>query len=155
MLPRFNDLDPETIALVEAALPRVGKELVAMIGLSAFLSLVEQFGGQEVAFPKSATGQASALYARLVETVGHDNYQAMLFNLGHMEKFAVPMCVRAEWVLRNREIIKEYEKLLKTMSCPKAINTLVSRYRVTSRTLEKIVNGKQGNGKTCQYERDF
>lgn len=142
MLPSRQDLDPETLALLEAALPRTAKEIAAVIGIEALLSFVEEFGGQEIIFPKYVNGVAAEHFAHLAETIGRDNVSKLQLHIGCGVKIGVPVCARAQQVLRNRAIIKAYDELLKQMSQPKAVTALVRRYRMTSKAVENIVNGK-------------
>lgn len=144
MLPSRQDLDPETLALLEAALPRTAREIAALIGIEALLAFVEEFGGQEIIFPKCENGVAAEHFAHLVEIIGRDNVCKLQMHFGHGIRIGVPVCARAQQVLRNREIIKAYDELLKQMSQPKAVTALVRRYRLTSKMVENIVNGKSG-----------
>ncbi|HQU80631.1 MAG TPA: Mor transcription activator family protein [Azonexus sp.] len=144
MLPiRYKDLDPDAAALVEAALPASATELVRLIGLPATLALICEFGGMEFVFPKKEDGPAAAFYAHIAEAIGHEQTKALAAHFYSNEKVYVPRAARAMAILRNRQIVTDFDQLTKTMGSNRAVNILTQRYRMSGRALEKIVNGKE------------
>lgn len=136
-LPR--EMDPETIALVEAAMPAMGKELIRTIGIEATLALVREFGGMELRFNKTGNGRGADRFATIVETVGSDNAYRLAKEWTD-EKVYIPFCCKAVSVLRNRAIIQDFDQLAKEHSGAEAVRQLVRKYGLTYRQIEKIIS---------------
>lgn len=141
MMPiRFDDLDHETVALVESALPEGAREFVRLVGLRATLALIAEFGGIEISFPQSAVGLGGERFDQIAAVVGIDNAE----NLGRWfkgcEPVYIPRAVRAMAAIRNRQMIEDFEQLTQTKSARRAVNDLAFSYRMCSRAIENIVN---------------
>lgn len=142
MLPRFEDIEPETFALIGPLLPLSCADFVRLIGLKNTLALVSAYGGTEIAFPKRSAGPGAAHFAELAEIIGADAVRRLADEFACQELVYVPRCLRAMNALRNHQIIIDYSALIASISGRKAANQLAKRYRTTSRSIEKIVNGE-------------
>jgi hypothetical protein len=142
MLPiRLDDLDDETIAIVESSLPTSAVEFVRLIGLRATLALLAQFGGMEFTLPKSATGPGGARFDQIAGAIGIDKAE----KLAHWfdgERLYIPRALRAMAALRNRQLVVDYSRLMRSTSARHAANSLAFDYRMSYRSVEKIVNGE-------------
>lgn len=139
-MPQTAELTPETFALVESALPGGAKEFVRLIGIEATLSLVNEFGGQDVRFPKHETGAAADRFAHLTRIVGRENAARLAFEFGDGGDIYIPCCSRAIRLLRNRTIAAEYGQLLRNQSARNAAQIIAKKYGLSSRCIEVIVN---------------
>jgi hypothetical protein len=149
----FEDLDSETSAVVESFLPATAKELVRLIGLEKTLALCSAYGGTEISFPRQKNGPGAANYARLEKVIGGGNLHRL--STEYLQEIVyIPRCLRAMTALRHREIIIDYEALLRTTSARQAANQLAIRFRTTSRSIEKIVNGEPRKGHGRQSTED-
>lgn len=141
----YEDLDSETSAVVEAFLPATATELVRLIGLEKTLALVSACGGTEMSFPKQKDGPGAANFARLAEVIGAATVRRLAAEYSN-EFVYIPRCLRAMNALRHRKIIVEYTALIGKTSARQAANQLAIRFRTTSRSIEKIVNGEPCKG---------
>lgn len=88
---RYEDLDPEALAIVEAMLPGGAQEFVRLIGLRATLALIAEFGGTSFVFPKTEDGPAASTYAHIAGVVGRENMKILVANFYDDEAVYVPM----------------------------------------------------------------
>jgi len=142
MLPiRYEDLDPDTMAIVEAMLPPRAREFVRLIGLRATLGLISEFGGTSFVLPKTEDGPAAATYAHIAGIVGHEQIKTLTAYFSSDVEVYVPMASKALAALRNRQLIEDWDELTKSMSGRRATNTLARRYRMSDTNVHVIVNG--------------
>ncbi len=147
MLPDPDQIDDESRALIVSLLPAVATEIVEIIGLGPALALFNAFGGTEAYLYKSIPPLGcvgAARFADLAAVIGEANVLRLgntyVSEGGHLY---VPRCLAAMNALKRRQIIAEYDALLKTCSTRDAANTLARRYRASNLQIEKIVNGKR------------
>lgn len=134
-----HEMDPETTALVLAAMPATGKELIRIIGLEATLSLIREFGGMEIRFNKLEAGPGADRFAAIAETVGYDNARRLAKEWLH-EQVYVPRCCKAVSVLRDRAIVQDFDRMSKEQSGAETVRHLVTKYRLSYRQIETIIN---------------
>ena len=144
MLPKIEDIDAETLALVESLLPRVALDFVRVIGLESTLALIREFGGTQLSFPKSPTGPASARFHELAEVIGAGNVIKMAGEYLATEEVYVPRCLYAINALRNREITILFGRMPREMGVQTRYNKLARLFRCSCTSIEHIVNGKVG-----------
>lgn len=137
MLPDLKDCDAETLAVIEANLPERAQELVRIVGLDAAWKMLIDFGGTEIIFPKSGKNK---FFSRLVELIGNENVQKLVFEFQN-EEIYIPNCLLLAKILRNRQLIREWDELSKTVSGNVATTTIARRYFLSNRGVEKIVGG--------------
>jgi len=142
MLPiRYEDLDPDALATVEAMLPATAQEFVRLIGLRATLGLIAEFGGTSFVFPKVEDGKAASTYAQIVGVIGHENMKILIANFYADAEVYMPMATKAMAALRNRQLVDEWDEATKTMSGRRATNAMARRYRMSEARVTSIVNG--------------
>lgn len=142
MTIRLDDLNDETAALVESNLPRVAREFVRLIGLRSALALISEFGGMEFCFPVSPDGPGSKRFGQIAGIIGADHAEKIGQFMGCVPVY-IPRALRAMAALRNRQMIADYERLLRRgMSVRQAANDLAFTYRMSGRAVERIVNGE-------------
>lgn len=143
MTIRFDDLDGETAAMVESALPATAAVFVHLLGLPAALAFIAEFGGMKLRFPLSLNGPGGEQFARFAEVVGVDSAERLGQWFRGGDYVYIPLASRAMAALRNRQMTADYCRLLRTMGARRAVNSLVSAYRMSDNAIEKIVNGKE------------
>lgn len=119
-------------------LPVVVQEIIRHIGHGHAMTLVREFGGQDLRIPR---GEGSDLWAALAETIGERATKALCAALGG-EEIYIALCHQALKHDRNRKMIARYEKLLaQGHSSRGAVSILVREFRpISNRQVEKIVN---------------
>jgi Mor family transcriptional regulator len=144
MLPKFADLNEQKIALVVPLLPAVATEFAEAIGLENALNLFAEFGGMNWRFAKSRppAGLAAQRFEEMAAVIGADN----AIRLGATfpdEEIYIPRCTIAMNALRDRQIIEDFDALIREMSAREAFNQLARRYRRSVTAIENTVNGKR------------
>lgn len=147
MLPDYDQLDDESKALISSLLPAVAAEIAEIIGIGPALDLFNAYGGTEAYLYKSIPPLGSigaTRFAELAAVIGEANVLRLgnTYNDegGHMY---IPRCLVAINALKQRQIVAEFDALIKTHSTRDAANKLARRYRLSNRQIEKIVNGEQ------------
>lgn len=144
MLPRFEDLDPETAHLVESFLPASALEMVRLIGLQAALLVIEHFGGTDVYFIREKETCFPADFLALAKVIGTEKAAILARDYPDAERMYVPRCLKAMNALRNREIIALADKMIREKSMRQVYIDLARQYGTSTRTIQDIVNGKGG-----------
>lgn len=142
MLPRFEDLDPETSNLVESFLPASALEMVRLIGLQAALLLIEHFGGTEVHFIREKETCFPRDFLALAKVIGTEKAAILAREYPAADKMYVPRCLKAMNALRNREIMALADKMIPEKSRWKVYIDLARQYGTSTRTIQGILNGK-------------
>ena len=121
------------------ALPTVINEIIGIIGHGRAMSLVHEFGGQELRIPKTEGGDT---WAALAEVIGEKAMVALAKHLGGGEPLYIALCQQALKQDRNRKMIARYDSLLReSHSSRGAVSILVREFRpISYRQVEKIVN---------------
>ncbi len=145
MLLKFADLDEQKIALVVPLLPAVATEFAEAIGLENALNLFAEFGGMNWRFAKSRppAGIAAQRFEEIAAVIGADN----AIHLGATfpdEEVYIPRCTIAMNALRNRQIIEDFDEMIREMSTREAFNQLARRYHRSVTAIANTVNGKSG-----------
>jgi len=144
MLPKFADLNEQKIALVVPLLPAVATEFAEAIGLENALNLFAEFGGMNWRFAKSRppAGIAAQRFEEMASVIGADN--AILLGATFPDQdIYIPRCTIAMNALRDRQIIEDFDALIREMSAREAFNQLARRYRRSVTAIENTVNGKR------------
>lgn len=142
MLPRFEDLDSETAALVESYLPASALEMVRLIGLQAALLVIEHFGGTDLHFFREKETCFPNDFLSLAQVIGKEKAALLAREYPAAKKVYVPRCMKAMNALRNREIIALADQMMHEKSMRQVCKDLARRYRKSSRSIQMIVNGK-------------
>ncbi len=147
VLPDYDQLDDESKALIVSLLPAVATEIAEVIGFGPALDLFNAFGGTEAYLYKSVPplGCVRAIrFAELGAVIGEENVLRLgnTYNSegGHIY---IPRCQAAMNALKTRQIVAEFDELLKTRTVRDAANKLARRFRLSNRQIEKIVNGRK------------
>lgn len=125
--------------LIKSTLPDTVQNISQIIGLPAALALVNKFGGTEIRMPRAGDGNPEGLYQQLVETIGDAATRELAKSYAGDEIY-IPTCFKTRKVLRDIEMVRVYEALIRDISCRQAIKNLASEYHLSSRQVEKIVN---------------
>ena len=144
MLLKFADLDEQQIALVVPLLPAVATEFAEAIGLKNALNCFVEFGGMNWRFAKSRppAGLAAQRFEEMAAIIGAEN--AILLGATFPdEEIYIPRCTIAMNALRDRQIIEDFDKLIREMSTREAFNQLARRYRRSVTAIANTVNGKR------------
>lgn len=144
MLPRFEDLDPETASLVESFLPGSALEMVRLIGLQAALLVIEHFGGTDLFFIREKETSLPEDFMALAQVIGTEKAAILAREYPAADKVYVPRCMKAMNALRNREIIALADKMIREKSMRQICKDLARRYRTSTRLIQDIVNSKGG-----------
>lgn len=120
------------------SLPAVIQEIIRIIGHGRAMTLVREFGGQNLRLPK---GEGSDTWAALAETIGDRATRALCAEFGGEEVY-IALCDRALKHDRNRKMIARYEKLLAQGHGSRgAVSVLVREFRpISNRQVENIIN---------------
>lgn len=143
MLPKIDQLDGETKALILPLLPRVAAEIAELIGLEAALTLFVGFGGMVWRFTHcpAVMGIGAQRFDEMAGAIGKENALRLAEAFGHDDVY-IPVCHAARRALRSRLIIADFDKLTQRVSAREAINQLARRYRLSAKSIESTVNGK-------------
>lgn len=143
MLPKFADLDEQKIALVVPLLPAVATEFSKAIGLENALNLFAEFGGMNWRFAKSRppAGIAAQRFEELAAVIGAENAIRLGATFPDQDIY-IPRCTIAMNALRDRQIIEDFDALIREMSTREAFNQLARRYRRSATAIANTVNGK-------------
>lgn len=142
MLPSFENIDSETLALVNSMLPATALNLSRIIGTEATLKMVAEFGGTEYRVPRREFGPRSERFTELIELIGEENAHAVKAEYAGEDGVYIPRCLKAMMALRNRKMVTEFDELIRTNSARSSFATLARRYYLSNRQVEKIVDGK-------------
>lgn len=147
MLPDYDQLDDESKALIASLMSPVATEIAEIIGIGPALDLFNAFGGTEAYLYKSIPPLGcvgASRFAELAAVIGEENVLRLgnTYNSdgGHIY---IPRCLAATNALKTRQIVADYDALLKTRSARDAANKLARRFRLSNRQIEKIVNGRK------------
>ena len=138
-IEQVKKLDPSAFNEIRSALPESALAFVRIIGLEATLALISCFGGSDVRFVKTET---SWKFERFSQVIGRDAALKLAVEFSSDEDVYIPRCTQARRMLRDREIIREFDHMttLRGMSCREAANELAIKFSMSNRQIEKIVN---------------
>lgn len=138
-IEEITKLDPGSFEEIRHALPETALEFVRLIGLEATLALISCFGGAEVRFVKAET---SWKFERFSQVVGRNAAVNLADTFGSDEDVYIPRCAQARRMLRDREIIREFDTMTtrRGISCREAANELAIKFSMSNRQIENIVN---------------
>ena len=140
MLLNIKEIDQETIDLIQSMLPPKALEFERIIGLEATWAMITEFGGIEIRIPERSWVNTS--FAPIVEVIGEENARRLMIEFKGSDGVYIPCCTHLMQQIRNRRIIKEFDKLTKDVSGRAAVNTLARTYLLSNRQVENIVNNK-------------
>jgi len=139
MLPRFEDLDSETAALVESYLPASALEMVRLIGLQAALLVIEHFGGTDLHFFREKETCFPNDFLSLAQVIGKEKAALLAREYPAAKKVYVPRCMKAMNALRNREIIALADQMMQQKSIRRVCEDLARRYRTSTRLIQVTI----------------
>ncbi|NVM78882.1 Mor family transcriptional regulator [Duganella sp. SG902] len=119
-------LHPDQIALTD--LPHQVRHIAAIVGLSAALKLVQNYGGVRLYVP--VTMRPDHILARMI---GFDEACKLSAEFGGMDHFDIPRAAGAIRLVRNREIVYKFVK-------GKTLRQLALEYVLTERAIQKILS---------------
>lgn len=145
MLSRFNDLNPETSALVESLLPDSVKQMARLVGLQAALMIVDSFGGTQRYFINWFRESRGRDFQLLCDLIGKEKAKVLSKKYHPTNGYMyIPRCLKAMNYMRNREIVIMFDKISSEISARQACNTIGIKFGLSDRAVETIVNGKGG-----------
>lgn len=121
-------------------LPEGGRELVALIGLDAALSLVSGLGGSTFPVPLGKNKSGAARLALLKTACGEKAALALAQRYGGTRLY-IPNCKDTLRRIRNICMIREFEdRIARGETANNIIADLAPRYRLADRNIWDIVN---------------
>lgn len=120
------------------SLPPVIQDLIGIIGHGHTMSLVREFGGQDLRIPRA---EGNDVWAALVEVIGEPATRKLAAAIGAEREIYIAKCDKALKHDRNRQLVARYEKLLRDGHSGRgAVAILVSESKLSNRMVENIVN---------------
>lgn len=126
--------DPDIYDLLaEDELPEMGREFVRMIGLPRSIELFRALGGVDFPAPRGENNNrlGAIRFDMLAEVVGVDAAKVIIKEYGG-EKLYIPKCQNALIAVRNRRIVREFDK-------GASVFELALKFRLSDRQIEKIL----------------
>lgn len=139
--PNLVNPDPQAAALILEMMPLSMMPVIEVVGLKSCLAFIKAFAGQVFVIPKSPRGPGVSRFLRIEQAIGIDAALQISKHFGG-EKMEIPRMAMLLRKLRNREIIRDFDAALKVTSALNAANELATKYEMTWRQIEMIVNGK-------------
>lgn len=128
----MQEIDPAL-----AHLPMTAQKLIALVGLVNALRLIDAHGGTAINLYHSATS-----LEKMAAIVGREGAEKMLRFFGS-DPFTVPTCRRAMIILRNRQILNEFDQLTMRdkLSARAAVAKITRRFtpHIHERTIWRIL----------------
>ena len=123
-----------------AKLPQSAKEIIGVIGEAAALILFEKIGGTRFPMVKGNTKMGLARLAVLEDYIGGHLALKLCKHYGETEELYVPLCTDALRFVRDLRIKQDFDELVRQQgSSIVAVNTLVGKYRLSDRTIWRIL----------------
>lgn len=143
MSKKASYFSPEDVVLIEPLLPSMAVVFVRLIGMESAMRLFEEFGGVNWRFSKGVQkfGPGAQRFDEMAAVIGKEN-ALLLGNALSEGDIYIPRCAAALNALRNRQITKDFDDLVKRMSGREACNQLARRYHRSAKSIENAVNGK-------------
>lgn len=139
MLPRFENMDPETCALVESHLPASVKEMARLVGLEAALLIVHKFGGKEKAF----CVKSGVALDELCDVIGKEKAELFSNEYPEVDMVYIPLCRKAMNALRDWQIVALFQESIACKSVRETCNDIAENFGMSYRAVEMIVNAKR------------
>ncbi|MDD5478746.1 Mor transcription activator family protein [Rhodoferax sp.] len=102
------------------------------------LALVNAFGGTLFVPPRSRDKGGEETFSAIESVIGFDA-AIELGRLFKSEEFSVPKCQKAQKVMRDIELVRDFDLLTKHTSARKTVNLLAEKYGLSWRQVEIIV----------------
>jgi hypothetical protein len=139
-----RDFTPESLLAVRDLLPKIGLELVDMLGADAAAAILNARPGCQICIPKHADRHpAGAIrWAELAEIVGEEGMRTLAARWGG-DEIEIPTCNAARAELRDRAIRAEFDRLTsgEGMSGKRAVYEIGIKFApISSRAIENILN---------------
>lgn len=142
MFQPTNEMAPDLVRRIEASLPKRVRDISGLIGLDAALAFVNEFGGTEVVFPANSIYSKARDVPLIIGAIGED-LAAKLLDFYRGDCIYIPMCSTTQRLIRDLEIIRLYEDLIKRVSARQAIKELAAQFFISNRTIEYVVNNPE------------
>lgn len=123
-------------------LPRNVQALIAIIGVSATLALVEAFPGRTLTLSKGKRADGLASFAQVAEIIGDANALKLAKERDGIPIY-IPKCdftLRALREARNSKIRLDYDRLTLTYSGRATVAMLALDYKLSDRQIYNIAN---------------
>ena len=128
------------ITAAYAKLPQSAREIIGVIGEPAALVLFEKLGGTRFPMVKGNTKMGLARLAVLGDFIGDALAEKLCKHYGETEELYVPLCTDALRFVRDLCIKQGFDELVRQQgSSIVAVNTLVGQYRLSDRTIWRIL----------------
>jgi hypothetical protein len=143
-----QDVTPDELNDLRAykGFPRVGEELIGVIGLIAAAALMTAWAGQEFPIPDRVSPCAHSRHRvrrrrELAAIIGEDALISLVREWGGQSLY-VPSCRNARIQQRQAAIRAEYDRLTmkEAQTHNAAIFTLAQAYEISGRAIEKFLN---------------
>lgn len=118
-------------------LPTTAQKLISLVGVMNALKLIDQYGGTVINLYNSTTS-----LEKMAAIVGREGAEKMLSFFG-TDPFTVPTCRRAMIIVRNRQILAEFDHLTmnEKLSARSAVAKITRRFtpHIHERTIWRIL----------------
>lgn len=121
-------------------LPETARVLIALIGYTAAMALIQAFGGRSMYFSHGKRPEGKDQHRRVAEIVG-EAAAGTLARHFNFDKAYIPRCVKALRAERNRRIIEEFDIVARETSARAAVAAIAERHGLSDRRVWDIVNG--------------
>lgn len=119
-------------------LPATARDMAQAIGLRKALRLVQLLGGTTFPVPKRETKLGERRFATLAQVVGVEAAEILVQRYGSTDLY-IPRCADALRLARDTAIIREYDRLIQTMSGNAAVQRLARTHRLSDRRIFDIL----------------
>lgn len=134
----IKNLDPEFKATVMGVMPESVSGFISAIGFEATIALVMELGGTEFNVPATRN---SKYFSVLAEAIGEEAALSLSLEYRSEGVVYIPMCTKGMALIRNRQIIADYNELLRQgESARTSANQLARKNKMNYRAIEEIVN---------------
>lgn len=137
---KLPELTAENLPSVRKYLPDIFLQIEAMTSTQTALLLVNsEYRRMQCPIAKGMTKVGKKTNAALAALIGEKHTERLAVTYGEYRSFFVPRCIKARTILRNREILAEFDRITgQGMAVRKATRILAARYGITQRQIFHI-----------------
>lgn len=139
LLACYKVLKPEEVAVFNARLTPVAREIVGIVGIQKALILFSEFKGQSIIFPKDAHGNGAKKFKAMADHIGNSAVIALRKHYDYAKVY-IPSCSYALRAVNHYKIISTYDELTKTISGNMAVRQIGKSFNLAERSVEQILN---------------
>lgn len=123
---------------LDALMPEQATQLCAVLGRDVTLQLLNEFGGQQIEFPKDMANAKMPVLLRVLSSIGPDNFEKLCISFGG-ELLYLPMLHDALLKMRDRTIQRDFDKLSASHTANETVGILARRHKLSDRHIWRIL----------------